>query len=280
MAHPGGIRAAHGGGGRETSGRLPVVFISHGSPAVALADDDYTGALRRLGTGLRPARAIVVLSAHWESPLPLRVTAGDSPGLIYDFSGFPEPLYRITYPCPGDPDLARDILSVLSAAHIAGVPEPRRGLDHGVWVPLLHIAPGAERPVVEVSLPVPRTPADLLKIGRALAPLRDRGVLLVGSGGVVHNLARIVFEEERPPVEAWAEAFDAWFRDRLEARDVEGIVRYRTSAPRADLAVPTTEHFDPIFFALGAAAPDDRITHVYEGFRHGNLSMRSFALGA
>jgi len=257
-----------------------VVFISHGSPAVALADDDYTGALRRLGTGLRPARAIVVLSAHWESPLPLRVTAGDSPGLIYDFSGFPEPLYRITYPCPGDPDLARDILSVLSAAHIAGVPEPRRGLDHGVWVPLLHIAPGAERPVVEVSLPVPRTPADLLKIGRALAPLRDRGVLLVGSGGVVHNLARIVFEEERPPVEAWAEAFDAWFRDRLEARDVEGIVRYRTSAPRADLAVPTTEHFDPIFFALGAAAPDDRITHVYEGFRHGNLSMRSFALGA
>jgi 4,5-DOPA dioxygenase extradiol len=139
--------------------------------------------------------------------------------------------------------------------------------------------PAAEVPVVQVSLPQPRTIPGLLRMGRALAPLRERGVLLLGSGGVVHNLRRVRFEDKRAPVDPWARAFDAWVAAQLQERDLEALAAYRSQAPHADLAVPTTEHFDPIFFTLGAALPGDRVLWLHEGFHNGNLSMRSFALG-
>jgi len=259
--------------------RTAALFISHGSPAVALEKDDYTRSLKRFADDHPTPLAIVVVSAHWEAPGPIRVTAAPRPSLIYDFAGFPEALYRITYGCPGSPDLAREIVALLTGAGMAAAPEPRRGLDHGAWVPLSLLYPRADVPVVEVSLPVPRAPHDLRRVGEALGALRERGVLLLGSGGVVHNLARVVFEDKRAPVEPWAAAFDAWVRDRLAAGELEAIASYRQKAPHADLAVPTTEHFDPIFFALGAASSSrDRPVTVYEGFHHGTLSMRSFAL--
>jgi 4,5-DOPA dioxygenase extradiol len=258
--------------------RMPVVFISHGSPMVAVESDDYTRSLRRMGEELPRPTAIVVVSAHWESSAPVRVGSAERPPLIYDFGGFPPELYALQYPSPGDPTLAREIVASLKAAGIPTVAEERRGLDHGAWVPLLHAYPGADIPVVEVTLPSPRRPSDVLVLGQALAPLRDRGVLLVGSGGVVHNLRRVQFGDKNAAIEPWAQSFDDWVRGRLETLDTVGIADYRRVAPEAAASVPTTEHFDPIFMVLGASGKGDRVRDVYEGFQYGNLSMRTFAL--
>ncbi|HZI92852.1 MAG TPA: class III extradiol ring-cleavage dioxygenase [Patescibacteria group bacterium] len=258
--------------------RPPVVFISHGAPTVALEEhEDYARALARFGRSAGPLRAIVVMSAHWESAGPARVTTAGRPELIYDFYGFPDPLYTMTYPAPGDPNLAQEMVSLLARAGCGAAAEMRRGWDHGVWVPLRLMFPVPVAPVIEISLPRPSTPADLLRVGSAMAPLRDSGVLLIGSGGIVHNLRRIRLEEKEGPVDDWAREFDDWFADRLARRDVEALVSYRSMAPHAALAAPTTEHFDPVFFVLGASDAGDPILTIHEGIQFGNLSMRSFA---
>lgn len=264
--------------GQTRAMRLPLVFISHGAPTVALEVDDYAEALGRLGRDLGTPRAIVVMSAHWESPGSLRVTTSARPQLIYDFAGFPAPLYQMTYPAPGEPELAGEIVSSLVGAGLRAVADARRGWDHGVWIPLRLIFPGASTPVVQISLPSPASPADLMLVGRTLAPLRDRGVLLMCSGGIVHNLRAVRFGDKHAPPDAWAREFDVWFGERLVRRDLEAILAYRQDAPHARLALPTTEHFDPVFLALGASDAADRPAPVYEGIHYGNLSMRSFAL--
>lgn len=236
---------------------------------LAVEEDGVTSMFRRWGAGLSP-RAIVVVSAHWEAPGPVRVTGAERPTLIYDFSGFPPELYDVRYPSPGDPALAADIVRRLEGATL----DPRRGIDHGAWVPLVHAFPAAKVPVLQVSLPVPRTPERVAQVGKALAPLRDEGVLLIGSGGLVHNLRRVHFDDKNAPVDGWAAEFDGWVRDHSDA-----LADYRR-APHAAEAVPTTEHFDPAFFVLGAALPGDRLSWLYEGFHYGNLSMRSFELKA
>jgi 4,5-DOPA dioxygenase extradiol len=259
--------------------RFPACFVSHGAPTAALDDDAYTRALAAFAQAQPAPRAVVVVSAHWEAHGPVRVNAVARPPLIYDFGGFPDALYRLSYPAPGAPDLAAEVTALLQAAGIDTAQEASRGWDHGVWVPLRLMYPAAAVPVVEVSLPVPRTPARIMAMGAALAPLRDRGVLLFGSGGIVHNLRRLRFGEKQPPVDDWAVAFDEWVRTRLEQLDAAGLAGYRDSAPHAALAAPTTEHFDPLFFVLGARADADRIAPIFEGFEYGSLSMRSFALG-
>jgi 4,5-DOPA dioxygenase extradiol len=199
------------------------------------------------------------------------------PETIHDFGGFPDELYALSYPCPGEPQLGDEILGLLSAAGVRAVPDARRGLDHGAWVPLRHAYPGAEIPALEVTLPSPRSPSDLIRMGQALAPLRGRGILLVGSGGIVHNLRRVRFADKAAPVEPWARAFDGWVRDRLEEGKVAPVAEYRSRAPEAASAVPTTEHFDPLFVVLGALGDGFRVRDVFEGFTYGNLSMRTFA---
>jgi len=253
--------------------RLPALFVSHGSPMTALEDSAYTRALEAFGAGLPPPRAIAVVSAHWEAPWPVRVTAHARPPLIYDFGGFPEPLYRLTYPAPGAPGLATEIVARLAEAGLSAAPDPARGFDHGVWVVLRRLRPAADVPVVAVSLPRPATPDDLRRIGAALGPLRDRGVLLVGSGGIVHNLGRL-----GAVTPEWARGFDDWIRARLAARDDAALLAYRAAAPAATLAAPTPEHLDPLFVVLGSAGPGERVVDVFEGFEHGSLSMRTFAL--
>jgi len=257
---------------------FPALFVSHGAPTVALEDDDYTQALEAWARDQPAPRAAVVVSAHWEARGPVRVNVAAHPPLIYDFSGFPPPLYRLTYDAPGDPALAREVLEMLKAAGLDPASEGERGWDHGVWVPLRRLFPAADVPVVEVSLPVPRTPALVMRIGEALRPLRDREVLLFGSGGVVHNLRRLDWSGKEAPVAGWARAFDSWVAERLERGGAEALLDYDRQAPHAELAAPTTEHFDPLLFALGSRAPGDRATPVFEGFQYGSLSMRSFAL--
>jgi 4,5-DOPA dioxygenase extradiol len=256
--------------------RTPAVFISHGSPMVLLADDDYTDALTRLPKSWPRPDAVVVISAHWQIPLPIRVTSSERPVQIYDFGGFPEALYQVKYPASGAPVLAAEIVRMLSATGLRAVADKERGLDHGVWVPLRFCFPDANVPVVAVSLPMEMPPAELVRMGKALAPLRGRNVLLVGSGGVVHNLRRLAWQDSHAPVDPWANEFDEWVIERVRAHDIEGLLAYRSTAPHADLAVPTTEHFDPLFVVLGSTAAGERVVDIHEGFRHGNLSMRSF----
>ena len=258
--------------------KLPVLFVSHGSPMVALEEDGYTEALRRWSTDVPRPAAIVVVSAHWQAPRPVRVATGRAPATIHDFYGFPPELYALRYAAPGAPELAAAIVERLQDAGIAAEPDPGRGLDHGAWVPLRFLYPHADVPVVAVSLAAPARPRELLALGTALAPLREQGILLFGSGGVVHNLGRLDRRGGSAPVAGWAQAFDDWVRDRLGAGDVEALVAYERTAPHASLAVPTSEHFDPLLVAVGAAAGDHRVGDVYEGFRYGSLSMRSLTL--
>ena len=250
--------------------RLPVVFISHGSPMTAVQEDDYARALREFGPRLPRPRAIVVVSAHWEAGPPVRITGAARPELIYDFAGFPGELFRLTYPAPGDPTLAGEIAATLRAKV-----DDSRGLDHGVWVPLRRLFPAADLPVVAVSLARGAAPSQYLEMGQSLAPLRDRGVLLLGSGGIVHNLGRVDFENKSAPVDGWAREFDDWIRDRLAKGEVDRLLDYRRQAPHAALAVPTTEHFDPLFIAVGAGGRG-RVKEIFAGFHHANLSIRSF----
>jgi 4,5-DOPA dioxygenase extradiol len=256
---------------------MPAWFVGHGSPMLAVEQDDFTAALRREGSALPRPRAVVVVSAHWESR-GIRVTASERPSLIYDFSGFPPELTDVRYPAPGDPALAADVSRRLREAGLEAAEEPDRGLDHGAWVPLVHAFPAADIPVLQVALSVPRTTDDVVRMGAALAPLREQGVLLLGSGGIVHNLRRVRFDDKAAPVAGWAQEFDGWVRDRLGSLNVPDLAEYRSLAPNAALAVPTTEHFDPVFFALGAAAPGDRVRPLFEGFHYGTLSMRSFSI--
>ena len=263
----------------RTTLALPAVFISHGSPLVAIEQDDYTEALRALGERYPDAAALVVVSAHWEEPWPLRVTAWKRYEILHDFGGFPAALYRLDYPAPGAPRLASHIEDALRGAGLDASLDRDRGLDHGAWVPLRLAWPAATIPVIEVSLPVPRTPQQLFDLGRALRPLRRQGVLLIGSGGIVHNLRRVRFADEFAPADDWAVAFEQWVSERIAAGDWQALLSYRGLAPHASLAVPTTEHFDPLFAVLGAAFEGETASTLYAGYRYGNLSMRSLAFG-
>ena len=256
---------------------FPTLFVSHGAPTAAITEDALAAGLRALGARLPRPRAAVVVSAHGLTPDgQVSVTAGERPRLVYDFTGFPEALYRIQYPCPGDPALAADIGRRLSAAGYAVELEADAGLDHGVWVPLLRLFPKADVPVVQVSMPYPSRPETVLAIGRALSPLRDEEVFLVGSGGAVHNLGRLAWGDPGAPPDAWATAFDTWLRERVEARRIEEILDFERRAPHARLAHPTTDHFYPIFVTLGAMREGDRVETVVDGFQMGNLSLYSF----
>jgi 4,5-DOPA dioxygenase extradiol len=259
--------------------RLPALFVSHGSPMIAIEDDPWSRALTVFAARIPEPRAAVVVSGHFEAPGPVRVTASAAPPTIHDFSGFPDELARIRYPAKGDPGLAALTARLLEESGFAARTDPERGLDHGAWVPLRFLYPGADVPVLEISQPLRRNPEDALRMGAALSRLRDQEVLLVATGGIVHNLATIDPFAQPGQAADWARAFDTWISDRLAAMDIAGIASYRTTAPYADRAVPTPEHFDPIFVALGSARSGERTTTVYEGFRYGTLSMRSFALG-
>ena len=251
---------------------MPSLFISHGAPSIAIEQDGFIRAVTAFGKSLRGARAIAVVSAHWQAR-GVRVNAVARPETIYDFGGFSPELYKIRFEAPGDPALAREISALLGNAPL----EETRGWDHGLWVPLRILLPDANVPIVEIAQPSPTTPAELLRIGQALATLRDRGVVIAGSGGIVHNLRAIHLGDKSAPIDDWAKQFDGWFATHLAARDFDTLSRYRDLAPNANLAVPTPEHFEPLFVTLGASRDTDKLTTIYEGFHYGNLSMRTFA---
>jgi 4,5-DOPA dioxygenase extradiol len=257
--------------------RAPVLFVSHGAPTVALETGGLAASLGAFAASLGRPRAIAVVSAHWTARREVGVTSAPHHRIVHDFGGFPPELYALRYPAPGAPDLAARAVALLGAAGFLAALDPLRPLDHGAWIPLRLAWPAADVPLVQLALPEAEPPA-LARMGAALAPLRDEGVLLVASGGVVHNLARVRLAGPEEPPDDWAVRFDAWVAERVAALDLHGLARWREDAPDAALAQPTPEHLAPIFVALGAQAPGDRPETVHQGIRHGNLSMRSFAL--
>jgi len=251
---------------------LPSVFLAHGSPMLALDGDTWGEAVSALGQRLPPLRAILVCSAHWEAPGPFRLTSAATPGVMHDFGGFPEALYGLDYPAPGSPDLAGEAAGLLREAGLEAVLDAQRPLDHGAWVPLRYLRPEADVPVVQLSLPRPRTPGLLLAAGRALAPLRSRGVLILGSGGIVHNLGRLDWEGAAEP-RPWAVAFQSWVHERLATGDEAALAEWR-QAPGSAEAVPTSEHLDPLFVAMGASGAPPEI--LFADWQLGSLSLTSY----
>ncbi|PYC23019.1 DODA-type extradiol aromatic ring-opening family dioxygenase [Pseudomonas mosselii] len=243
---------------------LPSLFISHGSPMLALQPGASGPALATLARALPRPKAIVVVSAHWESR-ELLVMGNAQPPTWHDFHGFPPALYAVQYPAPGAPELAQQVAERLGARL-----DPQRPFDHGAWVPLSLMYPEADIPVVQVSLPSQAGPDLQLKVGRALSALREEGILLVGSGSITHNLGELDWHAGPDAVEPWALAFRDWVVERLNAGDEAALVDYRRQAPFALRNHPSDEHLLPLFFAMGAGG---RCGVVYQGFTLGALGM-------
>jgi len=262
--------------------RMPVLFAGHGSPMNAIEDNRWSRALRRLGSELPRARAVLAISAHWYVP-GLFTTGAARPETIHDFGGFPRALHEVRYPAPGDPALARRAASLASGApSIRGGASVSTGwgLDHGTWSVLVHLLPAADVPVVQLSLDARLPPAAHIGIGRALAPLRDEGVLILASGNLVHDLRHALGAAQRGETATpdWALRFDAAVARALEERD-ESWLAGALETPDGRASHPTPEHFLPVLHAAGAAAPGDGIRYPVTGFDLSSLSMRSVLLG-
>ena len=263
----------------STRGGVPALFVSHGAPLFALEVGETGPALTRWGQALReqfPAlRGVVILSPHWMAR-GVRVMTGAQPATWHDFGGFPPALYALQYPAPGAPALAQEVLALLQAAGVAAQGDAERPFDHGAWVPLMHLFPQADLPVVQVSLPVGAGPADVYALGAALRSLRDQGVLVMGSGSMTHNLAEF-FGGAREPAPYVLE-FSRWIESALQRRDLKALLAYREQAPHAQRAHPTDDHFLPLFFALGAAGEDLHADYLSREVMYSMLSMDAFAL--
>lgn len=258
--------------------KMPVVFLSHGAPTLAIEDGEAHRFLRSYGDELGKPRAILVLSAHFAEP-EATVTAADSPATIHDFGGFAPVLYEMTYPAPGSPELAADIEARLSAAGVPTSSTPARGLDHGAWIPLVLMYPEADVPVVQLSIDPRRGAGYHLELGRLLAPLRDDGVLIIGSGGVTHNLRELDWSGDDALVPAWAATFNEWVANAVTEGRIDDLVAYRERAPHAAQNHPTEEHFFPLLCALGATGDEDQRERVHHSYTMGALSMDVYQFG-
>jgi 4,5-DOPA dioxygenase extradiol len=253
---------------------MPVVFAAHGAP-VLLDDDVWMNQLAAWARALPKPKSILMVSAHWEKR-PTTLGATRPVPLVYDFYGFPEKYYQTKYPAPGAPALANRVRELLRQRAIACADDPQRGLDHGAYVPLVAMYPAADVPVLQMSMPA-LVPDQLTNLGRALAPLRDEGVLIFGSGFLTHNM-RYAF---RPGIPGWARQFDGWAEDALSRLDLDALADFQVKAPGAELALPTWEHYAPLLVAAGAVAEKrSPVTFPITGFwMDGAFSKRSVQFG-
>ncbi len=252
--------------------RQPALFVSHGAPTLALEPGPTRGFLAQLGAGLARPKAILVVSAHWETALPAISTA-PQPETIHDFYGFPEALYRMHYAAPGAPALAQRAVGLFAAAGLSAAAVPDRGLDHGAWVPLMLMFPDADIPVAQVAVQTRLGPAHHLRLGEALRPLRDEGVLIIGSGSATHNLGEFRNHRYDSPPPDWVSAFDDWLAETIAAGHTADLLDYRRVAPQAVRNHPTEEHLLPLFAAYGAGTPGVPPQHIHSGFTYGVIGM-------
>lgn len=255
------------------SERMPALFIGHGSPLNAILENDNTDAWKRLGAEIPKPRVILAVSAHWQSRGAAYITAGTAPSIIYDIYGFPDELYKVKYPARGAPHIVPQVVELLDQT-VIGTKE--WGLDHGTWLVLKHMYPKADIPVVQLSINANLSPEEHLEVGKQLSVLRQKGVLIMGSGNIVHNLQRR--KAAGSPVLSWADEFDQIVVDRVEAGDFSAVCDYKSLGSLANLAHPTSEHFIPLLYTLGAMSSQDEMTWFNANFYKSSISMRCLSL--
>lgn len=260
----------------KPSERLPVVFIGHGNPMNALWDNDFTRSLQRLGKDLPRPQTILCISAHWMTE-GTWITSAPHPRTIHDFFGFPQELFDIQYPSPGQPEMAEHILTSVQGPRIH--PDPDMwGIDHGTWAVLKHMYPQADIPVLQLSLYMSKSPDYHYELGKLLRQFRSQGVLIIGSGNIVHNL-NVLIRSEFPKPYDWAIEFDEWVKNQLESRSYRTLVNQAHSTQAGKLSIPSWDHWYPLLYTLGASDNKDELTFSYEGIDNGSISMRCFTLG-
>jgi 4,5-DOPA dioxygenase extradiol len=258
-----------------TAKRLPAIFVSHGSPTLPLEQSPAVDFLRGLGGTLGKPEAILIVSAHWDTARPA-VSAAKVPETIYDFYGFPRALYQLRYPAPGAPQLAEHVAWLLGKNGLETDIDPERGFDHGAWTPLFHMYPEADVPATQLSIQWPEGPAHHVRLGEALRPLREEGVLIFASGGATHNLRELSWQRGNPVPQPWTAEFNEWLADALLARRIDDLVAYRDKAPFAVRNHPTDEHLIPLFVALGAGDPDGATQRLHSSIASGVISMDAY----
>lgn len=257
----------------------PALFVAHGSPTLAIEHNAYTGFLRQLGQEkLEPPKAAIIFSAHWDSPVQ-GLTTDRIHTTMHDYYGFPEEMYAIDYPAPGDPELSEEIGAIFHSYNLPYKPLAGRGLDHGAWVVLRAMFPDASVPVVALSVDSKRAPEEQYAIGKMLCGLRQQNILVIGSGGLVHNLRMLESEAGEPA--AWATEFDDWIGEQLESWNLRQLFDYDRKAPHVRTAVPAygKEHFVPLLYAMGAADDDHRAVKLFQEYQHGSLSLNCWKFG-
>jgi 4,5-DOPA dioxygenase extradiol len=258
---------------------LPSLFLSHGAPTLPLTDTPARAFLSGLGDALPRPKVILVASAHWETSLPM-VSAADRNDTIHDFHGFPRQLYELRYPAPGSPSVAARVAELVRASGLDCTIDRRRGLDHGAWVPLLLMYPQADIPVLQLSVQPHLGPRHHLELGRALAPLRQEGVLIIGSGSLTHDLSEFRGHGANDPAPDWVNAFADWFHSTLSAGQTEALLDYRRQAPFASKNHPSEEHLLPLYVALGAAGACAHAERLHASSTYSILRMDVYAFGA
>jgi 4,5-DOPA dioxygenase extradiol len=249
---------------------MPSYFIAHGAPSLVLDQNAYTSFLKDFAANTPKPKAIVLFSAHWENAVQT-VSAADTYSTIYDFSGFQDELYQMTYPAKGERSLSDKIQALFAKHGIQSGLDEKRGLDHGAWAVLKLIYPDADIPVVALSVNRNLTNEQQYQIGKALSELKEQDVLIIGSGGTVHNLWRVNWQAQG--ADAWAESFDNWLQSKLEAWDLNALFDYRELAPNAHDSVPTNEHFIPLLLAMGAGDVNRQAKLLHRSYQYGNLGL-------
>jgi len=262
------------------SATLPALFVSHGAPTLVMDPVPTRDFLLGLGKSLPRPKAILAVSAHWDTSAP-RLTSGPAPHTMYDFYGFPEELYAMTYPAPGSAELAGRAAELLEQAGLSAEPDAAQGFDHGAWVPLKLMYPEADIPLVQLSIQTRRSPAHHLALGRALAPLRQEGVLIIASGNATHNLRDVFNHDMFAPPAPYAKHFADWLTRHVEAGETEPLLDYLAQGPDAKHNHPTADHYLPLLVALGAgtAEGDAKGRILHDGYTYGVLSMAAYAWG-
>lgn len=257
--------------------RMPALFIGHGNPMNALLMNSYTQRWATIGVTTPRPKAILAVSAHWYIE-DAAVTVATAPRTIHDFGGFPRELYQVQYPAPGDPDLAARVQNLLSPVPVRR--DDRWGLDHGTWSVLLHVYPKADIPIVQLSIDETQTPSFHYEVGKRLAPLRDEGVLIFGSGNVVHNLHAYAWGQHIAEPYHWATSFEQRIRDLLLAENHKPLVNYDTQlGSEAELAVPTPDHYLPLLYVAGTRQHSEPVAFPAEGVDGGSVSMLAVQVG-
>lgn len=256
--------------------KMPVLFVGHGSPENLIWENNFTFALKNLHSEIPAPKNILVISAHWETK-GLFVTANRDPEIKYDFFGFPSPLYSLKYPVHTNAEFTYRVMDLLHSFAIQR--DEERGFDHGVWAPLYHLYPKANIPVTQISLPLKFSFQEHFDLGRALAPLRDEGVLILGSGNIVHNLRQL--SRAGGETFPWAQKFDQQVKEHLQKRNIEALVNWGGALKEfGETAHPSTDHYLPLLYCLGASDSTDRVRFPYEGSQYGSISMRTILWSA